>query len=40
MGRVSEFRYGKLLSEVIKKKHGQKLKYVKNFGTGIVNLTS
>ena len=34
MGRVSEFRYGKFLSEVVRKKFGQKLTYLKNFGTG------
>ena len=34
MGRVSEFRYGKFLSEVVGKKYGQKLKYLNNFGTG------
>ncbi|CAF0865526.1 unnamed protein product, partial [Didymodactylos carnosus] len=34
MGRVSEFKYGKFLSEVVKKKFGQKLKYLSNFGTG------
>jgi len=34
MGRVSEFRYGKFLSEVVRKKFGQKLRYLNNFGTG------
>ncbi|CAF3818143.1 unnamed protein product [Rotaria sp. Silwood1] len=34
IGRVSEFRYGKYLSEVVRKKFGQKLKYLNNFGTG------
>lgn len=34
MGRVSEFRYGKFLSEVFRKKFGQKLNYLKNFGAG------
>ncbi|CAF1335032.1 unnamed protein product [Adineta steineri] len=34
MARVSEFRYGKFLSEVVQKKYGQKLKYLNNFGTG------
>jgi hypothetical protein len=34
MGRVSEFRYGKFLSEVVRKKFGQKLTYLNNFGTG------
>ncbi|CAF1544604.1 unnamed protein product [Rotaria magnacalcarata] len=34
MARVSEFRYGKFLSEVVRKKYGQKLKYLNNFGTG------
>jgi hypothetical protein len=34
MARVSEFRYGKFLSEVVRKKNGQKLTYLNNFGTG------
>jgi hypothetical protein len=34
MGRVSEFRYGKFLSEVVRKQFGQKLRYLNNFGTG------
>lgn len=37
MGRVSEFRYGKFLSEVVRKSFGQKLKYLNNFGTGKTN---
>jgi len=34
MARVSEFRYGKFLSEVVRKNDGQKLRYLNNFGTG------
>jgi alpha-amylase len=34
IARVSEFRYGKSLSEVVRKKFGQKLRYLNNFGTG------
>jgi len=34
MARVSEFRYGKFLSEVVRKKDGQKLRYLNNFGAG------
>jgi len=34
MARVSEFRYGKFLSEVFRKQNGQKLRYVSNFGAG------
>jgi alpha-amylase len=34
MGRVSEFRYGKFLSEVVRQQFGQKLRYLNNFGTG------
>ena len=34
MGRVSEFLYGKLLSEVVTKKNGQKMKHLRTFGTG------
>ena len=34
MARVSEFRYGKFLSEVVQKQYGQKMKYLSNFGTG------
>lgn len=34
MGRVSEFRYGKFISEVFRKNNNQKLQYLKNFGTG------
>ena len=34
MARVSEFRYGKFLSEVVRKKYGQNLKYLNNFGVG------
>ncbi|CAF1483031.1 unnamed protein product [Rotaria sordida] len=33
MGRVSEFLYGKRLSDVISKNDGQKLKYLRNFGS-------
>jgi alpha-amylase len=36
MGRVSEFRYGKFLSEVFRKSFGQKLTYLRNFGTGML----
>ena len=34
MARVSEFRYGKFLSEVVHKEFGQKMKYLSNFGRG------
>lgn len=34
MARVSEFRYGKFISEVVRKDNGQKLRYLNNFGTG------
>jgi alpha-amylase len=34
IGRVSEFRYGKFLSEVVRKQFGQKLTYLNNFGMG------
>lgn len=34
IGRVSEFRYGKFLSEVFRKQFGQKLKFLNNFGVG------
>lgn len=34
MARVSEFRYGKFLSEVVHKEFGQKMKFLSNFGTG------
>ena len=34
MARVSEFRYGKFLSEVFRKQFGQKLRFLNNFGTG------
>ena len=34
MARVSEFRYGMFLSDVVRKNNGQKLKYLNNFGTG------
>lgn len=34
LGRVTEFKYGKFLSEVVLKKNGQKMIYLKNFGTG------
>ncbi|CAF1609039.1 unnamed protein product, partial [Didymodactylos carnosus] len=32
MGRVSEFQYGKFLSEVVQKRNGQKMKYLSTFG--------
>lgn len=35
MARVSEFRYGKFLSEVFRKQNGQKLRYTSNFGAGL-----
>jgi len=34
LGRVTEFKYGLRLSEVILKNNGQKLSYLKNFGEG------
>ena len=34
MARVSEFRYGSFISQVMRKENGQKLKYLNNFGTG------
>lgn len=34
IARVSEFRYGSFLSQVIRRQNGQKLKYLNNFGTG------
>ena len=34
LGRVTEFKYGAKLSEVVMKKWGQKMAYLKNFGTG------
>ncbi len=32
--RVTEFKYGSKLSETVFKKNGQKMSYLKNFGTG------
>lgn len=34
LGRVTEFKYGLGLSQVIKKKDGQRLAYLRNFGEG------
>jgi len=34
IARVTEFKYGMYLSDVIAKRNGQKLCYLKNFGTG------
>lgn len=34
MGRVTEFRYGKELGDVIRRNRDQKLKFLKNFGEG------
>ena len=34
LGRVTEFKFGAKLSEVVLKHNGQKLSYLKNFGTG------
>lgn len=34
LGKVTEFRYGKELGDVIRKNFGQKLAYLKNFGEG------
>ena len=34
LARVTEFKYGMYLSDVIAKRNGQKLCYLKNFGTG------
>ena len=34
LGRVTEFKYGLKLGEVIQKMNGQKLSYLKNFGEG------
>lgn len=34
IARVSEFRYGSFLSQVVRRDNGQKLKYLNNFGTG------
>jgi alpha-amylase len=34
MARVTEFRYGMFLSQVVNKENGQKMSYLKNFGTG------
>jgi alpha-amylase len=31
---VTEFKYGSRLSQVVLKKDGQKMSYLKNFGTG------
>jgi len=32
MGRVTEFKYGKNLGDVIRKNNNQRLKYLSNFG--------
>ena len=34
LGRVTEFKYGLKLSEVVLRQNGQKMAYLKNFGTG------
>ena len=34
MGRVTEFKYGKELGDVIRKNFGQRLAYLRNFGEG------
>lgn len=34
LGRVTEFKYGKHLSDCVAKLSGQKISYLKNFGTG------
>ena len=34
IGRVTEFKHGKNLGDVIRKNYGQKLSYLKNFGEG------
>lgn len=34
LGRVTEFKYGMHLSDVISKRNNQKLAYLKNFGVG------
>ena len=34
IGRVTEFKYGMHLSNCVNKKEGQKISYLKNFGTG------
>ena len=34
LGRVTEFRYGMKLSEVVNKQNGQQMKWLKNFGVG------
>jgi len=34
IGRVTEFKYGKYLGDVIRKNNGQKLSYLSNFGEG------
>ena len=34
LGRVTEFRYGLKLSEVVLKQNSQKMAFLKNFGVG------
>jgi len=34
IGRVTEFRYGQKLSEVVNKENGQKMRWLQNFGVG------
>jgi alpha-amylase len=34
LGRVTEFKYGMHLSDVVAKRNNQRLAYLKNFGTG------
>ena len=40
MGRVTEFKYGKFLGDVVRKNNGQKLKFLKNFGEGWGQMSS
>ena len=34
LGRVTEFKYGQKLCEVVNKENGQKMKWLSNFGAG------
>lgn len=34
LGRVTEFKYGMHLSDVVSRRNNQKMSYLKNFGTG------
>ena len=40
LGRVTEFKYGKFLGDVIRKNNGQKLKNLENFGEGWGHMSS